>query len=144
MMPDLGVLASRLLFAMQREMGEIMEREGFAPLGPRFGAVLAYLDEDGTRATELAQLSGQHKQVIGNLVDDMERLGVVRREPDPTDRRAKLIVPTAEGLARMRRADTIMAAIEERHATALGRKAYDDFKRAFQRITQAVQDPDSD
>src|SRR5262249_17760389 len=133
--PDLGVLAGRLLFAVQRELSETMQREGFAPLGPRYGAVLAYLDEDGTRATELAQLSGQHKQVVGTLVDELEQLGLVRREPDPADRRAKLIIPTAEGVARMRRSDAIMAAIEERYAAALGREAYADFKRTFRRIT---------
>lgn len=134
-MPDLGVLAGRLLFAVQREMGETMEREGFAPLSPRYGAILAYLDEDGTRATELAQLSGQHKQVVGTLVDELENMGLVRRAPDPADRRAKLIIPTAEGLARMRRSDEIMAEIEKRHEKALGRSAYAHFKQAFQQIT---------
>jgi DNA-binding MarR family transcriptional regulator len=137
--PDLGVLAGRLLFAVQRELGEALEREGFAPLGPRYGAILAYLDEDGTRATELAQLSGQHKQVVGNLIDELEQRGLVRREPDPADRRAKLVVPTAEGVARMRRSDAIMAAIEERYAATLGQKAYADFKRAFERIIDAHQ-----
>ncbi|NUT34109.1 MAG: MarR family transcriptional regulator [Hamadaea sp.] len=134
-MPDLGVLAGRLLFAVQREMGETMEREGFTPLSPRYGAVLAYLDEDGSRATDLAQLSGQHKQVIGTLVDEMEKLGLVRREPDPADRRAKLIIPTEDGLARMRRSDDIMAEIEARHEKELGRSAYAAFKQAFQQIT---------
>jgi DNA-binding MarR family transcriptional regulator len=51
--------------------------------------VLAYLQKDGVHATELAQFSGQHKQVIGKVVDELEELGYVRREPDPADRRAR-------------------------------------------------------
>ncbi|MEU6068866.1 MarR family transcriptional regulator [Streptomyces sp. NPDC047082] len=53
------------------------------------------------RASELARASGQHKQVIGSLIDDLERLGHVARKPDPADRRAKLICPTERGLLQM-------------------------------------------
>jgi DNA-binding MarR family transcriptional regulator len=50
---------------------------------------------------DVARESGQHKQVVGTLVDELERLGYVRREPDPNDRPAKLIVPTELGLRQM-------------------------------------------
>ncbi len=136
--PDLGILSSWLLFAVQRELFETMEREGFEKLGPRHGAVLAYLDEEGTRATDLAALSGQHKQVIGTLIDELVEAGCVERRPDPQDRRAKLIVPTEAGLERMRRSDAIMAAIERRYAKELGEEDYAQFKRAFTRIAQAA------
>jgi DNA-binding MarR family transcriptional regulator len=100
----------------------------------RHGAVMAYLDAEGSRATALAQQSGQHKQVIGTLVDELVELGYVRREPDPDDRRAKLIVPTPLGLDEMAKADAILAAIEQRHGQALGEAAYDRFKRAFRQV----------
>ena len=86
--PDLGMLAGRLLFAVQNEMFTALAAKGFDDLHPRHGAVLAYLDPGGIRATELSRLSGQHKQVIGTLVDELERLGYVVRHPDPADRRA--------------------------------------------------------
>jgi DNA-binding MarR family transcriptional regulator len=126
----------RLLFAIQRELGETMERDGFAPLSPRYGAILAYLDEDRTRATELAQLAGLHKQVVGTLVDELESTGLVSRKPDPADRRAKLIIPTAEGVARMHRSGEIMAEIDRRYANELGTQEYAEFKRVFQRLTE--------
>jgi DNA-binding MarR family transcriptional regulator len=132
--PDLGILASWLLFSVQRELFETMEQEGFGRLGTRYGAILAYLDEEGTRATDLAQLSGQHKQVIGTLIDELVAIGCVERQPDPQDRRAKLIVPTELGRERMRRSDEIMAAIEARYAKELGKAAYAEFKRSFQQV----------
>ena len=79
--PDLGVLAGRLLFAIQQELFTTLAAQGFEDLLPRHGAVLAYLDSDGVRATDLSRLSGQHKQVIGTMVDELEGLGYVERRP---------------------------------------------------------------
>lgn len=42
------------------------------------------------------------------LVDELERLGLVRREPHPTDRRAKIATLTEEGRQAARQADTIL------------------------------------
>jgi DNA-binding MarR family transcriptional regulator len=135
--PDLGVLAVHLLFSFQQELYAALGEQGHPHLRPRHGAVLAYLDVEGSRATELAEQSGQHKQVIGTLVDELVDLGYVRREPDPRDRRAKLIVPTPLGLDELARADAIVAAIDRRHAQALGTQAYADFKRAFRRVARS-------
>ncbi|QKV80734.1 MarR family winged helix-turn-helix transcriptional regulator [Amycolatopsis sp. Hca4] len=133
--PDLGVLSGRLLFAVQRELFTRLATLGFGDLKHRHGAVLAYLDEEGTRATDLSRLSGQYKQIIGTLVDELEALGYVERRPDPSDRRAKLIYPTERGLVRMRAADEIMADIQRRHARRLGRENYRHFKAMLTDIT---------
>ena len=98
--------------------------------------MLAYLDTEGSRATDLAQQSGQHKQVIGTLVDELVELGYVRREPDPMDRRAKLIVPTELGLDQMARSDAIVTVIERRHAEIVGEQAYATFKHVFRLIAE--------
>lgn len=134
--PDLGVLSGRLLFAVQRELFTTLAAQGFDDLKHRHGAVLAYLDPDGVRATELSRLSGQYKQIIGTLIDELEALGYVERRPDPSDRRAKLICPTERGLAQMRAADAIMAGIQQRHARRLGEADYERFKRTLTDITE--------
>ncbi|MFG1709382.1 MarR family winged helix-turn-helix transcriptional regulator [Nonomuraea sp. M3C6] len=132
--PDLGILAGRTLFAVQRELFAEVAEQGHPELRPRHGAVLAYLDEEGSRATDLAAQSGQHKQVIGTLVDELVELGYVERQPDPADRRAKLIVPTAKGLDEMTKSDAAMSAIEAELAAAVGKEAYAEFKRVFKLI----------
>ncbi|MET0234103.1 MAG: helix-turn-helix domain-containing protein [Kibdelosporangium sp.] len=134
--PDLGVLAGRLLFAVQRELFTTLAEKGFTGLHPKHGAVLAYLDPGGVRATELSKLSGQHKQVVGTLVDELEALGYVERRPDPADRRAKLVCPTERGLSQMRAADQIMNSIQERHARRVGRRTFAEFKSVLQDITE--------
>ncbi|WP_281172407.1 MarR family winged helix-turn-helix transcriptional regulator [Pseudonocardia spinosispora] len=134
--PDLGVLAGRLLFAVQRELFTALAELGFDDLRHRHGAVLAYLDADGVRPSELSRLSHQYKQNIGTLVDELEDLGYVTRRPDPSDRRAKLVCPTERGLAQMRAADLILAAMQRRHAQIIGHDEYQRFKRVFFQITE--------
>lgn len=133
---DLGVLAGRLLFAVQGELFDRLHAEGFDDIVPRHGVVLAYLRHEGVRATDLARASGQLKQVVGAIVDDLERLGYVKRKPDPADRRAKLIVPTARGSAQMASADAIMADIMNRHARQLGAEKFDRFLDDFRAVIE--------
>ncbi|MEU4509029.1 MarR family winged helix-turn-helix transcriptional regulator [Nonomuraea wenchangensis] len=134
--PDLGILSSRTLFALQRELFAKLAEQGHPRLRPRHGAVLAYLDEEGSRATELAAQSGQHKQVIGTLVDELVELGYVERRPDPDDRRAKLIVPTGKGCDFLARSDAVLAEMEAGHARAVGEQAYAEFKRVFKLVAE--------
>ncbi|PRY40626.1 MarR family winged helix-turn-helix transcriptional regulator [Umezawaea tangerina] len=134
--PDLGVLAGRLLSAVQRDLFATLAEKGFADLQPRHGTVLAHLRREGVRATDLSRASGVHKQVIGTVVDELERLGYVERRPDPADRRAKLIVPTGRGLDQMRAADTFMTAMERRHARRLGPDAYARFKALLDDVAE--------
>lgn len=133
--PDLGLLAAELLVGIERELFRRTAEAGFDDLRPRHGAVLAYLDEEGLRLADLAQMSGRNKQTIAAIVDELESLGYIRRVDDPTDRRAKLIVPTERGRQRMRLGDEIVADIERRHEAAVGHAAYAEFTHALRLIT---------
>jgi DNA-binding MarR family transcriptional regulator len=133
--PDLGVLAAGLLVGIEREMFRRTAEAGYDDLRPRHGAILAYLDEEGIRLADLAQISGRNKQTIAASVDELESLGYIRRVDDPADRRAKLIVPTDRGRQRMRLGDEIIADIERRHEARLGRAAYAAFSQALRLIT---------
>ena len=46
--------------------------------------VFQRIDPDGSRLTDLADQAQMSKQSVGVLVDQLERLGYVRRVPDPT------------------------------------------------------------
>ncbi|MFJ4467027.1 MarR family winged helix-turn-helix transcriptional regulator [Streptomyces sp. NPDC089424] len=133
--PDIGIMSARLLFSVQKELFQKLAEQGHPRLRPQHGAVMGFIDEEGSRATELSRLSGTHKQVIGNLIDELEALDYVERHPDPKDRRAKLIMPTALGRDQMRKSDAIIAAIERRHAEVIGEQEYENFKTVFRKIT---------
>ena len=134
----LGILAARLLFAVQDELYARLEEAGHTELTRLHGAVVAHLDEEGTRATELARRSGRHKQIIGRIVDELEQLGYVERRPEQHDRRAKLVVPTERGREVMRLSDQIILDLERRQAAALGEKEYDVFKQALRGVVDSL------
>jgi len=60
--------------------------------------VTRHLDLQGTRLTDLAQKAGMSKQAMGDLVDQCEAWGLVTREADPRDARARLVQFTPTGL----------------------------------------------
>jgi len=86
----------------------------------------------------LALQSGQHKQVIGNLVDELVELGYVTRQPDPSDRRAKLVVPTELGLDEMKRSDAIVEEIEARCAALMPDVDFKAIKQALALIADVL------
>jgi DNA-binding MarR family transcriptional regulator len=137
----LGILAARLLFAVQDELYTRLEDAGYTDVTRLHGAVIAHLDEDGTRATELARRSGRHKQIIGRIVDELEDLGYVERRTERRDRRAKLVVPTERGRELMRLSDEVILDIERRQAAALGRAAYDAFKQTLRAVVDSLTRP---
>lgn len=136
----MGMLAGQLMRALQDELFGRLAEQGHPGVRPRHGTVLAFLGPDGARATELAARTGQHKQIIGTIVDELAALGYVRREPDPDDRRAKRVVPTEHGLDEIAKARAILADIERRHAETLGEDRYAAFKDAFHEVVRAQRD----
>jgi DNA-binding MarR family transcriptional regulator len=60
--------------------------------------ITRHLGLQGSRLTELARQAGMSKQAMGDLVAQCEAWGLVRREADPLDARARRIVFTETGL----------------------------------------------
>jgi len=86
----------QLLFRCARLVNElslarVRERYGVPGLRAAHTALFPHLDMEGVRLTELARRVGVSKQAVGQLVDDLERMGALHRVPDPSDGRAKLI-----------------------------------------------------
>lgn len=83
-------------------------------------ALISNLDVDGTRITTLADRAGITKQAMGQLVNDLEKRGYVRREQDPNDKRATLIQFTERGWEFLQDAFEIKKEIEAEYAQILG------------------------
>jgi DNA-binding MarR family transcriptional regulator len=61
--------------------------------------ITRHLTAQGARLTDLAQRAAMSKQAMGALVNQCEAWGMVTRDADPVDARARRIVFTATGLA---------------------------------------------
>lgn len=69
-----------------------------AQVGAAHIHITRHLATGGSRLTDLASSAGISKQAMGDLVNQCEAWGLVTRQPDPHDKRARHIVFTATGL----------------------------------------------
>ena len=137
-----------LLGAAYRVLGlrivEGVRTAGF-PQRAAHSAVFANIDvATGTRLTVLAQRATMTPQAMGELVDDLERLGYVRRVPDRSDRRAKLVVLTDLGRGSVEAALAVIESIETDLASLLGARGIAGLQAALTRIIAAGSDADVD
>jgi len=82
--------------------------------------ITRHLALDGSRLTDLAQRANMTKQAMGKLVDQCEAWGLVMRQDDPRDARARRIVFTPVGLAWLQAYRQAVAQAEEELRAAVG------------------------
>lgn len=104
-------------FMLKKALQELLEifNQYLAPLGvePRHLGVLWLLRARGPmRQVALGEAMRLDRTTIMRLVDDLELRGLVRRAPDPEDRRAHAVTITPEGLRLLQQARPLLEAAE--------------------------------
>jgi DNA-binding MarR family transcriptional regulator len=93
---------------------------------PTMNDVMLLIDPDGTRVADLARRAGVAKQSMAQAVAGLEARGFVRRQPDPADGRAKLVVLTDEGWEALRFGRSVVDGIQWRWTGLIGTAAMSD------------------
>jgi DNA-binding MarR family transcriptional regulator len=116
-------------------LDNMRRREVSDALGMSFGRARAIrrLAREPMSMGELAAALGIDPPNATVLVDDLEAQGLVRRTPNPIDRRAKVVEATRRGKTLARRADEILAT----PPAALSALSRDDLE-ALQRILERL------
>ncbi len=107
------------------------------PQKPSHSAVFAQIRMEGTRLTELARGANMTPQAMGELVDELEELQYVERQPDPRDRRAKLIVLTPRGRACVAAGVITIDGVEDQIRQALGEAGHRRLRELLQKLLDA-------
>src|ERR1700734_863905 len=94
---DLGVALFIPYRYMEDRIFRAIQDAGFDDWTLAQARVFQRIAAGGSRLTDLADQAQMSKQSAGVLVDQLEHLGYVRRAPDPTDGRARLIVIEERG-----------------------------------------------
>jgi DNA-binding MarR family transcriptional regulator len=81
---------------------------------------LRNIGDDGSRPSDLAAHADVTRQAITKLVDELERLDLVRRDPDPDDGRGVIVRYTDRGRAGVAIARKRMLALERAYAAQVG------------------------
>lgn len=126
--PSTVTLLSLTHLMLSRQVAEGAARAGH-PVRASHSAVFGQMTAEGSRLTELAKGANMTPQAMGELVDELERLGYVARKPDPTDRRAKLITLTDAGRQCVSAGIKAIGDIERRIDDALGVRRHRDLRR---------------
>ena len=84
--------------------------------------ITRHLSLQGSRLTELAQAAGMSKQAMGNLVNQCEAWGLVKRASDSRDGRARQVVFTEAGLAWLAAFQMAVAQAEEEFKASVGKE----------------------
>jgi DNA-binding MarR family transcriptional regulator len=135
---NFGNLFRDTTLAMQAIVAEELARRGLGDLRPALLAVAQHVGADGTRITELAERAWLTKATVVHAVDELERLGYVTRRPDPTDGRAKLVMPTERMRAGERVAREAIADIRAAWAVLLGEAEMDALEAGLRRLRAAL------
>lgn len=118
---NLGQLLLRAFRWFDESLIAALHAAGWPELTRAHSLVFAQLDPGGTRTAEIARRAGISRQAVHQTVQELQRLGLVRLAPDPTNRSAKLVVPTDRGRDSIRVAKTTLAKLEDELAQRLGR-----------------------
>jgi DNA-binding MarR family transcriptional regulator len=97
-----------------------LDQTEFADIRPTHGCVFRFVKGGGLRLTVLAEMAGMTKQSVGEIVDDLEARGYVKRIPDPEDKRAKIICLTERGERAQATGLALFAKVEKQWAKRYG------------------------
>ncbi len=136
--PNTGTLLLYAYKRFDRQLFASLHRAGHRDLRSKHGAVLANIDKRGTRPTTLAERAEIGTSAMGELIDELERLGYIERTPHPRDRRAKLVLPTSRGVDALEVAFRTIRDMEAAYARLLGRSGHTAFRKALSRIAEAA------
>jgi DNA-binding MarR family transcriptional regulator len=126
---------------MQEIVAEELVRRGFGDLRPALLAVAQHIGPNGTRITELADRALLTKATVVHAVDELERLGYVTREPDPSDGRAKLVMSTDRARAAERTVRKLVVEIRDAWAARMGEEEMAALEAGLRRLRAALWRP---
>jgi DNA-binding MarR family transcriptional regulator len=127
----LGRLLGHALRRFDERVLRLMARDVLVPLAlsnlaarVQVGAahihITRHLALQGSRLTDLAQSAGMSKQAMADLVTQCEAWGLVTREVDAYDKRAKKVLFTADGLLWLGAFERAVAQAESEFRAAVG------------------------
>lgn len=116
-----------------------MVERGHNWFGEARGNLVHLIGPEGTKQQALVSKSGLSKQAVQQLLDELERDGIIKREIDGQDARGRRILFTAKGQQALRHAQEIKVMIEADYMKLIGKDGLQQLKSALDKIVSASQ-----
>jgi len=133
----LGVLLARANAQFSQKLLARFADQGAREISLAGAIVLLGVPGAGARISDLAGRAAVTKQAMGQLVRELAAQGIVEVAEDSSDRRARLVRPTQNGLALQKRLAAAEKAAEDEYAAALGRKRLLKLRGWLERLVAA-------
>lgn len=130
----IGQLLGRMQRHFRVTLYQRAQNAGFSDIAESHLQVFGNIDWAGTRLTDLAARANMTRASMAELVDELERVGYLEREPDPSDGRAKLIRLTRKGKRVMTQALRVTREIEAEYIEAVGAQRFESMARTLQTL----------
>ncbi|MBT3175769.1 MAG: MarR family transcriptional regulator [Desulfobacula sp.] len=128
-------LISRATLAITSHLKKGFAKKNISTIKPAYlGVLLSLWDEDGLKANELGKRSGLEPSTMTGLLDRMEKDQLVKREPDPHDRRANRICLTKAGVEAEASALKVLSNTLEKVLYSISKKDIETTKNVLRTI----------
>jgi DNA-binding MarR family transcriptional regulator len=129
---DLHWLAAQLKYGLSTIETEIVRRHGMSLWG--YTVLVEVVSGPARSQLALAAAVPVDKTKLVALLDELESAELVRRRPDPRDRRARLVEPTEAGRATHAAAGAEIRAVEDALLADLDAAQREEFLRTLRRV----------
>jgi DNA-binding MarR family transcriptional regulator len=136
----IGALLRFPLHEVRQRIYEGVVAAGFDDVRPAHVTLFRWPGPDGVRPTEVAVAVQRSKQTVNGLLRDLERLGYLKLESDPTDSRARIIRLTERGKRLHEIAVEVHAQVEREWIQIVGERRFQQLRETLTDIMKATVD----
>lgn len=134
----LGALLRLPYQRLSKRLYAEMADGGFGEIRPSHSVVFRHLSPEGSRLTDLAEVSGLTKQSMAYLVEHLAKHNYVTVAADPVDRRAKRVLLTKRGQVFMKALLAASSRLEAALGKKIGRTKLQNLRTALTDLDEAI------
>lgn len=117
---DLSRLLALAFRALIDDLQAHLATVGFDDVRPAHGFAFQRIAPDGATGNDIALFLGITKQAASEMVDCLEAHGYVTRQPNPHDKRGKIVTLTERGWGCIRETEATLTRLEQRWRAIIG------------------------
>lgn len=136
LLDHIGIYLVRAAGVWKEQFAHDMAQNGYPWHQEARGAVLAHLGPSGIEQSALVTAMGVSKQAVQQLLDQLEKDGLIQRALSQTDRRSRRIELTALGLKDFKMRNQVKRAIENRWRERLGLHQFEELQQLLHQLTK--------
>ncbi len=134
--PSTATLLLQAFQCLIEQLVTDLHNAGYPEIRSAHSRVFEHLPAKGARVARMAEAAQMTQQSMTELVEYLERLGYVKRSPDPSDGRAKLVRLTRSGEKLAKKGAEIMSRIDASWEAQIGKARMRELRSALSDVLE--------